>query len=117
LNSIIYPFSYFDSASKIFFEEILKNTYSGMTYGYSGLIWTDYYFNGYFLTLPWIFLSIIYSKSFFNNNDFLRITFSLILIIISYRFFRSEWPLVIKTMLWVYFYPTLILYFLIKSND
>ena len=116
LNALIFPFSYFDSASKIFFEKILNNTYTGMTFGYSGLIWTDYYFNGYFLIFPWIFLSMIYGKTFFSKNDFLRITFSLILIIICYRFFRSEWPLVIKTMLWVYFYPTLILYFLLKRE-
>ena len=61
-------------------------------------------------------LTEVENNDFFSKNDFLRITFSLILIIICYRFFRSEWPLVIKTMLWVYFYPTLILYFLLKRE-
>ncbi|MDB2710175.1 hypothetical protein N9Y12_04070 [Candidatus Pelagibacter bacterium] len=117
LNAIIFPYSFFNSASKIFYEDILQNTYYGMTYGYSGLLWTNYYFKNYFLIIPWILLCIIYSKTYFKNNDFLRIAFSLILAILVYRFFRSEWPLVIKTGLWVYFYPTLILYFLIRKTN
>ena len=88
-----------------------------MTYGYSGLLWTNYYFKNYFLIIPWMILCIVYSKTYFKNNDFLRIAFSLILAILVYRFFRSEWPLVIKTGLWVYFYPTLILYFLIRRTN
>ena len=117
LNAIIFPYSMFDSASKVYFEDVLRGTYAGMTYGYSGLLWTEYYFKGYFLAIPWIFLSMIYSKTFFKENDFLRIIISLIFIVIVYRFFRSEWPLVVKTALWVYLYPTLILYFLLKRNN
>ena len=117
LNSIIFPYSFYFSASKIFYEDILQNTYYGMTYGYSGLLWTNYYFKNYFLIIPWMILCIVYSKTYFKNNDFLRIAFSLILAILVDRFFRSEWPLVIKTGLWVYFYPTLILYFLIRRTN
>lgn len=117
LNSIIFPYSFFYSASKIFYEDILQNTYYGMTYGYSGLLWTNYYFKNYFLSIPWMLLCLVYSKTYFKNNDFLRIAFSLILSVLVYRFFRSEWPLVIKTGLWVYFYPTLIMYFLIRKKN
>lgn len=114
LNSLIFPYSYFSSASKIFYENILQNTYYGMTYGYSGLLWTNYYFKNYFLIIPWLLLSVFYSKTYFKKNDFLRIAFSLTLTILAFRFFRSEWPLVVKTGLWVYFYPSLILLFLVK---
>lgn len=109
IASFLLPYSPFDSASKIWFRDILGHDYAGMTYGYSGVLWLSHYFKGWTISIPWMSLFYLYSCNFKVQRG-LAIILQIGLAVVSYRFFRSEWPLVLKTYLWVFFYPTVIFF-------
>ena len=114
LQALVYPFSSYDSASKIWFNEILGYQDVGRTFGYSGVLWVSYYFKGPLIMVPWLILFWLYSLSYFKNNLALKVLFMFGLTLITYRFFRSEWPLVLKTFLWTFIYPGVV--FLLLSR-
>lgn len=109
INSIFLPYSHYDSASKIWFGDILGNEDVGRTFGYSGVLWLSYYFDGWWIMFPWFFLFFLYSVRWSRNNV-IQIIFTVGLTLISFRFFRSEWPLVLKTFLWAILYPSFLIF-------
>lgn len=109
LFSIFLPYSPVDSASAIWFREVLGNSDIGRTYGYSGVLWLSRYLSDTLISLPWIFVFYIYSLRWSRRNT-INIIIGLGLCLISFRFFRSEWPLVLKTYIWTFLYPSLLFY-------
>lgn len=114
LQALVYPFSSVDSASKIWFNEILGYEDVGRTFGYSGVLWLSYYFKGPLIMMPWLLIFWFYSLSFFRKELILKVLVTFGLALITYRFFRSEWPLVLKTFLWTFIYPGVV--FLLLSR-
>lgn len=115
IYSIFLPYNPVDSASKIWFIEVLGNAEEGRTYGYSGVLWLSYYLTGPSIALGWMFLFFIYSSKF-SNNQIIQIIIYIGLLMVTYRFFRSEWPLVLKTILWTFIYPSFIFYYLSRLS-
>ena len=109
LASIVLPYSPFESASKLWFRDVLGNDHVGMTYGYSGVLWLSHYFKSWTIMLPWMLLFYLYSFNFKVQGG-VGMILQVGLAIVSYRFFRSEWPLVLKTYLWLFVYPSVILF-------
>lgn len=115
LFSLILPYSPVESASAIWFREILGNTDIGRTFGYSGVLWLSHYFSGAMICLPWILIFYFYSLRWCQSN-IVNIIIGFGLCLISFRFFRSEWPLVLKTYLWTFLYPGLVYYTLSRLS-
>ena len=64
--------------------------------------------------MPWLLIFWFYSLSFFRKELILKVLVTFGLALITYRFFRSEWPLVLKTFLWTFIYPGVV--FLLLSR-
>lgn len=107
LTSFFMPYSSFDSASKIWFHDILGNDGNGRTFGYSGVLWASKYLEHAWIALAWVGLFFLYACRWSKNNV-ISLIIAVGLCLVSYRFFRSEWPLVLKTLIWTYVYPGII---------
>lgn len=107
ISSFFIPFSNYESASRVWFRDILENDGYGRTFGYSGVLWVSRYFDHFLIALAWVGLFFIYSCRWSKNNV-VSLLIAISLCLVSYRFFRSEWPLVLKTILWTYIYPGII---------
>ena len=111
LNAVVFPVSGFESASAIWFREILSLEGVGQTYGYSGLL-SWYALGGPIgvFAFPFVlgFIAMALDRSSSAYSAIAGFCFTLVL----FRFFRSEYVLVLKTFLWQYFYPALFFYVL-----
>lgn len=113
LQAIVLPFATVDSSSAVFFKEILGGDNSGRTYGYSGALWMSNYLPGYeFVSGIIILLTLFVSKFIFNKEIYNLLL--IIFCIVGFRLFRSEWPLVLKTLNWNYLYPSVLVLLSIK---
>lgn len=104
-QSIVYPFGLVPSSSELLFSEILGRTGRGESYGYSGPLWTYRY--GYiasFVLWATVFTFFIRLE---KSPKYTSTIIMLCIAMVSFRLFRSEWPLVLKTMLWTYLYPSI----------
>jgi oligosaccharide repeat unit polymerase len=110
-NALVFPFSAHESASAIWFREVLQMESVGQTYGYSGIL-SWYSLGGWVgvLMFPALlgFVSVILDR----RASPLAALATFCLVLVSFRFFRSEYVLVIKTYLWQFFYPGLLFLFL-----
>jgi hypothetical protein len=113
MNALVFPASAYESASAIWFREILQIDSVGQTYGYSGLL-SWYAVGGWHgvFALPAI-LGFICAKLDASTNPIAALA-SFCLVMVSFRFFRSEYVLVVKTYLWQFFYPGVLLYYVSK---
>lgn len=104
------PFSTVESSSSVWFTEILGNEEGqGRTYGYSGVLWLSAYFPGLTIMLPWLATGVLFSL-FANARKPASFLFVFAVCLVSYRLFRSEWVLVVKTVLWLFFYPSFLIF-------
>jgi hypothetical protein len=107
LNALVFPASAFESASAIWFREILQLEGVGQTYGYSGLL-SWYSLGGpigvFLIPAGLAFLAVAADRT--PGTLCALATFCFVLV--AFRFFRSEYVLVLKTFLWQCFYPGLV---------
>lgn len=103
LFAILLPYSPVSSSSAVWFSEVLMESDVGRTFGYSGILWLSHWFPGVFVAAPILILFWLYSRA--SGNHPLLVFLGVSLCLVSFRFWRSEWVLVEKTLLWTYFYP------------
>jgi hypothetical protein len=108
LTSLVYPFSNHEISSEVLFTEILGKSGVGQSYGYSGPLWAYGYLGYAGVFLFYFALSATFSALHFGKNLYLDVL-ALSLMFLTFRFFRQEWVIPIKTLLWVYFYPSVML--------
>ena len=119
LQAFVLPFATVDSSSAVFFKEILDGDNSGRTYGYSGALWMSNYLPGYEFVSGIIILLTLFVLKFLFNKEIYNLLL-IIFCIVGFRLFRSEWPLVLKTLNWNYLYPSILVLLSIKliiAND
>jgi hypothetical protein len=111
VNALVFPASAYESASAIWFREILQIDAVGQTYGYSGVL-SWYSVGGWIgvFVLPAI-LGFICAKLDASTHPIAALA-AFCLVAVSFRFFRSEYVLVFKTYLWQFFYPGVLLFYL-----
>ena len=116
LESIFLPFSSVDSSSRMWFNNVLGHKKSiGLTYGYSGTMWLGRWLPGLTIALPWFALCFLIHKITQSKDTLLKYLLLLPLVFLLYRLFRSEWVLLLKLYLWLFLYPSLIIYYLSYS--
>ncbi len=103
-EALVLPFSSFQSSSAVWFVEVLGNEGRGRTFGYSGVLWLSAYFPGWTIVVPWLLICLLFMK-LSDAKSLVLILFVFCACAISFRLFRSEWVLVAKTFLWLFFYP------------
>lgn len=116
LDALVMPLSRVPSSSAVWFREVLEQgDGSGRNYGYSGVLWLSLYVTGPYMMVPWALAALgFFLLSRARSVVWLLLMFSICLL--SFRLFRSEWVLVVKTLLWVYFYPSVIVYTLARLS-
>lgn len=106
-TSLVYPFSHYEISSEVLFREILGQSGVGQSYGYSGPLWAYGYF-GYVGVFVFYF-ALAASLSYLRVGRRLWLdVLTISLMFLMFRFFRQEWVIPVKTLLWVYLYPSLL---------
>ncbi len=113
LTSLVFPFSNHDTSSEVLFRDILGRSGTGELYGYSGPLWA-YGYVGY-VGVFGFYLALSVSLSFLRLGDNIYLdVLAISMMFIVFRFFRQEWVVPIKMLIWVYLYPSAILIMISK---
>lgn len=104
--ALFLPYSPVTSSSAEWFSNVLMEADLGRTFGYSGLLWLSRWFPGFFIYFPLVALFYLYGR--ISGGGVVRAILAIALAMVSFRFWRSEWVLVEKTLLWTYFYPAIL---------
>lgn len=113
LTSLVYPFSNHEISSEVLFQEILGQSGVGRSYGYSGPLWA-YGFFGYIGVFVF-YLLLAASLAYLRIGKTLWLDILTVsMMFLMFRFFRQEWVIPIKTLLWVCFYPSMLLVLLAR---
>jgi hypothetical protein len=111
LNALVFPLSRYEAASVIWFREVLQMDSFGQTFGYSGLL--SWYSLGGWIGVLLIPMALGFVAATLDRKPgVLPALASFALVLVLFRFMRSEYALAIKTLLWQFFYPGLFFYLL-----
>lgn len=113
LSALVYPFSSHDTSSEVLFRGILGQSGLGQLFGYSGPLWAYGYLGYAGIFLFYFLLAATLSYLDLGKSRYLDIL-AISMMFITFRFFRQEWVVPAKTLLWVYVYPAIIV--LLASN-
>jgi hypothetical protein len=113
LNAAVFPKSFYESSSAIWFRDVLGEDGIGQTYGYSGLL-SWYSVSGHVGVVIIPLLIGFGAVKIDRSRSVVAAIASFGIALVAFRLFRSEYVLVIKTLLWQYFYPGVVVWFLAR---